>query len=251
MYKTALKLKISAYILFFSLIFVIILHIFSFNNPAYISTDANFISDTLNLIIDAGHGGEDGGAVSVTGACESVINLEIAKKVENIMALLGTPAIMTRSSDEIDYPDTADTIREKKVSDQKARLEMINSTENAVLISIHQNKFETAQPFGTQVLFAPTDGSQELAETFQNNFRTWLDPDNYRTCAKISPEIFLINSINCPGILIECGFLSNYKENQLLQTNEYQLKIATIISAGYMQSIETLSQIYLGGTNEI
>ena len=190
------------------------------------------LSERGNIIIDPGHGGADGGAVSVTGAYESTINLSIAIKAEQISALLGYNPILTRYSESIDYPEDALTIRAKKVADQKSRVALINSIENPVLISIHQNKYTSSAPYGAQVFYANTDGSGELAQQMQLLFSENTDTGNRSTAMQISDSIYLMNAIHCPGVLVECGFLSNEREADLLENSEYQLKLAVIIIGG-------------------
>lgn len=207
-------------------------------------------SDAPVLIIDAGHGGEDGGAVSVTGEYESDINLAISQKLDLLAAFLGQRTVMTRESDDISYPDGANTTRARKVADQKNRVSLINSTQNAVLISIHQNKFSTSAPFGTQVFFAPTDKSEQFAVHMQELFVSQIDPQNRRTAVKIPKSIYLMNSIDCPAILIECGFLSNGNEARLLCDPSYQTKLAAVISGGFSSYRGNFSAKDIGGTNE-
>ena len=194
----------------------------------------------LSVIIDAGHGGEDGGAVSLTGVYESKINLDISLKLEQIFAFIGIEPYMTRSTMEIDYPDEAETIRAKKVYDQKSRVEFINSIPNGVLISIHQNKYTSTSPSGAQVLYASNSGSDVLAGFIQNSLSEAVE--NVRSMSKISSDIYLMKNISCPGVLIECGFLSNPGDEALLLTDEYQLRLACGIAGGYT--------LYYGGTNE-
>ena len=195
-------------------------------------------------------GGEDGGAVSITGKKESEINLEISLKIKDILGLYGIIPTLTRETESIEYPSHADNIHAKKVADQKARLELINSTPNAVLISIHQNNFSSAGPFGAETLYSENIGSKEFAEGMQSLLIQHLNPENRRTASKISDSIFLMNNINCPAVLVECGFLSNPHEETLLKTNEYQIKISSIIASGYLSYESQLKKLYIGGENE-
>ena len=204
----------------------------------------------LTLIIDPGHGGADGGAVSISGVYESAINLSIAEKLDQIMGLYGVHAVMTRTSDTIDYPENADTIAEKKRADQKSRLEIVSRAARPVFISIHQNNYTSSGPFGAQVLYAPTDGSRDFAMSMQALLIQNLNPENYRSADEIPNNIFLLNNVSCPAILIECGFLSNTEEEKLLQTDTYQLKIAAVIAAGFLSSYDALSNQSSGGSNE-
>lgn len=187
------------------------------------------------LIIDAGHGGEDGGAVTSDGVPESGINLGIAQKLEALCGLFGVDCVMTRDSQELDYPDTAKTTAQRKSADQKARAELINSQEDAVLVSIHQNFYPDSRPFGCQVLYGKAEGSRELAELTHGLMTTALCPTSRRVAAPISEDIYLMRSAKCTSILVECGFLSNAAEAALLQTEAYQLKISALLLASYLQ----------------
>ena len=186
------------------------------------------------LVIDAGHGGTDGGAVSDAGTTESELNLSISKKMYALSHLLGMDVVMTRESEELNYPPEADTIRKKKVYDQKQRIAAINSISNAVLISVHQNMFPSSQPRGPQVLYAATEMSRNLAELTQENLRLLL-PSNTRTATQISDSIYLMKNIHCPAILVECGFLSNPEDEYLLKNENYQRKISLLLICSYLQ----------------
>ncbi|MBR6654433.1 MAG: N-acetylmuramoyl-L-alanine amidase [Oscillospiraceae bacterium] len=196
------------------------------------------------LIIDPGHGGEDGGAVAADGTKESEINLAVALKMEALCGFLGIDSIMTRESEILDYPKSANTIRAKKIADQKARIELINSTPNAVLISVHQNTYPNAKPSGGQALYGKADGSKELAELIQNNISLNIDADNNRGAAKISDDIYLMKKADCPAVLVECGFMSNPAELEMLKTEEYQTKLAAVFIASYTQFISETGNYY-------
>lgn len=192
---------------------------------------------SVTLIIDPGHGGADGGAVSVTGTNESKINLDISLRAQAIAGLFGLRCVMTRTSEDIDYPESATTIHAKKVADTNARIELANSTENAVLISIHQNKYTTSGPSGSQVFYAPTQGSQELAQTIQETLKT-LSEKNKRGAVQIDKSVYLMNHIECPAVLVECGFISNYAEAALLEDSGYQLKLAALIIGSCIAALD-------------
>ena len=187
------------------------------------------------LIIDAGHGGEDGGATTAEGVPESGINLAIACKLEALAGLLGVETVMTRESQDISYPESAATTAQRKQSDQKARIELINAQENAVLISIHQNFFPDTRPSGCQVLYGKPEGSRELGELTHKNMTEALCPSSRRVAAPISEDIYLMRAAKCTSILVECGFLSNRNEAALLLTDDYQLKISALLLASYLQ----------------
>jgi len=189
------------------------------------------------LIIDAGHGGVDGGAVAADGTEESLINLNVALRIEDLASLLGLRSFLTRSDENLDYPDTADTIAKKKLWDQHRRIDIINSTENAVFLSIHQNKFPDSRPYGPQVLYGKSDGSQLWGELCHELLNKNLCPGNRRLAVPAPKEIFLMKNATCPAILVECGFISNNNELQLLLNDSYQKKLAAIILAAYLITI--------------
>jgi N-acetylmuramoyl-L-alanine amidase len=199
----------------------------------------------VTIIIDAGHGGEDGGASTADGVPESKINLEIALRLNDLLHLLGHDTVMVRTSDISIYSAGAETIAQKKVSDLKNRVALIEQTENALLVSIHQNTFSDSKYAGAQVFYAPTEGSSQLAELTQSIFGAQVDTNNHRKAKKISQSVYLMNHISCTGILAECGFLSNDDEAVRLQTRDYQIKLAAALSGAIQQ--------YLGGlqTNEV
>lgn len=191
------------------------------------------------LIIDAGHGGEDGGAVSNSGTIESHINLEIALRVAALSDLYGIHHVLLRDSDCSLHDDTCNTLREKKVSDLRNRVNMIENTENAVLLSIHQNTFSNQRYRGAQVFYGTHEDSLSYAKIVQSILHSKIDPENTRVPAKIPSSVYLMNHITCPAILVECGFLSNPEEDTLLNTKEYQTKIALALTASYIHYQET------------
>lgn len=180
------------------------------------------------IVIDAGHGGVDGGATSCTGVPESGINLQIALRLNVLFRFLGYKSKMIRTEDISVYTE-GNSISQKKISDLKERLRIINSTENPILISLHQNYFSDSRYYGPQVFFAKTANSAGLAKAIQLNLNK-LDPTNNRT-HKQSSGVFLMDRIQCPGVLIECGFLSNPKEEKKLQNPAYQKNICSIIAS--------------------
>ena len=189
------------------------------------------------LVIDPGHGGLDGGASAADGTTESVLNLQIAQRMEALSKLLGIRTLLTRESEELDYPEELGTVHEKKVWDQKTRLAMINSTPDAVLISVHQNRYPDPRPSGSQVFYAKTSGSAELGQLTHANLISCLCPENRRVAAPVQDSVYLMKNVTCPAILVECGFLSNYEEAKKLENCGYQTTVATILIASYLQSI--------------
>lgn len=194
------------------------------------------------LVIDPGHGGADGGA-SVGSVFESSLNLSIALKLDSIMGLFAVPTLLTRASEDIEYPPEASTIRAKKVFDTKRRVDLIASIRNCVLISIHQNKFPDDYPHGAQSFFSKNPGSEELAKNAQELLVKILDPQNKREAREIYDSVYLMKRVKCPAILVECGFLSNPRELVLLQTEEYQTKIAACLTAAFLNTCEILEEV--------
>ncbi len=186
------------------------------------------------LILDAGHGGEDGGAVSVSGVPESGINLSIVLKMDQIAGLYGVQTLLIRTSDTSIADSTAQTLREKKRSDLYNRVAIVNQTQGAVLISVHQNKHSRKSVHGAQVFFHDDAESQTWAQETQTLIRTTLDKENERQAALISKQVYLMNHINCQAILVECGFLSNAEEELLLLSDGYQSKLAAILMSSYL-----------------
>lgn len=181
------------------------------------------------FIIDAGHGGIDGGAVSCTGMYESHLNLEIAIRLNDLLHLLGYDTIMIRTTDVSIYT-YGDTIAAKKSSDLKERVRIVNETPNAILLSIHQNHYPNSIYSGAQMFYPKTDGSKELAGILQNAFLETLNPGSNRQIKPVQ-GLYLMRNIDKTGVLIECGFLSNYEEEAKLRSEEYQKKICCVIAS--------------------
>ncbi len=186
------------------------------------------------LVLDAGHGGEDGGAVSITGVPESRINLSIVLSLRDVLGLYGVAPILLREEDISLHTGDANTLREKKRSDLKNRTAAIEAVEGGTLISIHQNTYPGSRYHGTHVFYAPTDGSQALADHVQNSIKTALQPDNERAVKQIPDTVYIMNHITCPGILIECGFLTNPAEEAMLRDPDYQRKLSAVIAAAWL-----------------
>ncbi len=189
------------------------------------------------VVIDAGHGGIDGGATSCTGVLESQINLEIALRLNDLMNYLGYETAMVRTTDTSVYTE-GNTIAAQKVSDLKQRVKIVNSLENALLVSIHQNTYSDRQYSGAQVFYAQEEHSRLLAEKLQSAFIQTLNPTSKRK-SKPSDGIYLMQNITHPGILIECGFLTNPQEEALLRDSNYQKKIVCVIAStisGYSEN---------------
>lgn len=197
------------------------------------------------VIIDAGHGGEDGGAVSITGARESDINLDIALKLEAVMGLYGIDTVMIRSADTDLGSDGGSTVSQRKAADLKARAAIVNSYTDPILISIHQNKFSESKYSGAQMFYGDSEPSKSLAEMLQEQMRLSLCPTNMRK-VKPADSVYLLEKTDCTAVIVECGFLSNSTEEALLRTPEYQTKISMTITKTLLDYSKTGSE----GTNE-
>lgn len=187
--------------------------------------------NTRTLVIDPGHGGIDGGAVAADGTKESAINLAVGLRMRAIAGLYGVDAVMTRETEESgvsvsEYSEHGDLVR---------RAELANSVPGAVLVSVHQNNFPTAQPSGAQVLYAASGGSRELGLLAQSALVGFADPGNRRVAEPAPEKLLLTSSVGCPAILAECGFMSNPGEAAKLKTPEYQTKLACALTAAYLQ----------------
>lgn len=197
--------------------------------PSKSAVDALGTLKTGTLVIDAGHGGIDGGAVSATGDKESDINLSIALKMSSLCELLGINYVLTRESD---VPSSPEGYSEH--DNLIARAEVANSIENAVLISIHQNKFPSDKVRGAEVMYANSAQSRALGLAAQSNLVSAVDPENRRVARPAPAELLLTASVRCPAILAECGFMSNTEESRLLSTDTYQMKIAVALVSAYI-----------------
>lgn len=194
----------------------------------------------FTVIIDAGHGGADGGAVATDGTAEKVINLQISEYLENLLNSYGIKTKMTRTDDNSIHTEGTNTLREQKVSDIHNRMSIMESTDNAVFVSIHQNKFNNSALWGTQVFYSPnTTESAELADLIQTNIRNLIQPENKRVIKKSGSSIYLLYNAKKTAVLVECGFISNPQENEKLKTPEYQKQIAFGIAAGIIEYLNT------------
>lgn len=191
------------------------------------------------LLLDPGHGGMDGGAESSRGVPEKAINLEIAMEVKRLAEDAGWRVVMTRESDGGLYREDGGTIRSKKMQDLKARRELIQKTDPELAVSIHLNSFkEDPDVKGMQVFYPGSGGeeallkkSKKLAEVMRASVEKQL-PEQRDRPPLAKSDVFLFKEVTCPIALIECGFLSNPREAELLQTGEYQQKIAYGIFEG-------------------
>lgn len=187
------------------------------------------------VVLDAGHGGEDGGAVGVNGVEEKAINLQIALYVQEALQREGYPVIMIRDTDTAMGNTSLDTVAERKRSDIQYRTQLVQETENCILVSIHQNFFEQSQYRGAQVFYSPNHpDSLPLAESIRASIVTQLQPENTRENKEAESSIYILNHVDVPAVIVECGFLSNPEEAELLCDSAYQQKLANAIADGIL-----------------
>ena len=188
------------------------------------------------VIVDAGHGGDDGGAIGIDGTVEKDINLDIALKLEKILKFYGFNVIMTRTQDVMTCDDGLDSLRKRKISDIHNRFELMRKNPDAIFISVHQNKFEDSSQHGTQVFYSGNDErSKELAEAIQTSVTLILQRKNDRVVKKSGSGIYLLYHAKIPAVLVECGFISNSDEVKKLKDESYRMKLAILIADGLLK----------------
>ena len=194
----------------------------------------NGIVTNPTVILDAGHGGEDPGAVSdYSGIKEKDINLAIAKKVQSLLSSQNVSVKMTREEDKLEYTPETTNIVQKRRQDLVRRKKMMDQNTNGIIVSIHLNKFPQTQYFGAQTFFANTSPqSQELAKLIQKKLRENVDPNNTREALAKKEPIIILKNVKNPTVVVECGFLSNQEEEKKLASPDYQDKLALAISEG-------------------
>ncbi len=184
------------------------------------------------IIIDAGHGGEDGGAIADDGTLEKMLNLDIALKLNDIMSVFGYKTRQIRTTDT-DLHETGDTIRQRKISDIRNRFAIMNEYDNCIYISVHQNKYNDKNVSGAQTFYSPNnDESKVLAQFIQKSIVGQLQPQNDRVIKKSGTDIFLLYNATRPTAMVECGFISNDIELSNLKNQAYQEKMALSIAIG-------------------
>ncbi|QEK11212.1 N-acetylmuramoyl-L-alanine amidase CwlD [Crassaminicella thermophila] len=225
--------------LIISIIFSIIFSTFCINKVLEVSKHI-----VLNkvVIIDAGHGGIDGGAVGKSGVCESHINLKIALKLRKLLEQEGAIVLLTREDDVGLYSDTG-TVRKKKNEDLRNRKKLRDESQADLFISIHMNSFGQSKYYGAQTFYPKkSEESKRLAELIQEELIRVIDNGNNRV-AKEKSDVYLLKSCKIPMVLVECGFLSNPMEERLLQEDKYQEKIAWSIYIGILRYFQEENKV--------
>lgn len=203
------------------------------------NTEAFAARETIpvTVIVDPGHGGEDGGAVSPDGILESQLNLAIGHQVNDLLRFTGQRTVMTRTED-VSIHTEGDTIRARKASDIHNRVALVNSTERSVLLSVHQNSLPSSTiTHGAQVFWNQQDGAEALARVIQDSLNSSINTGNEKQPKQIPSTIYLMKHVTSPAILVECGFLSNAEETLKLQEPSYQKKLAAAITSGYLRCL--------------
>jgi len=193
--------------------------------------------DKITVIIDAGHGGRDGGASTESGVLEKDLNLAVALKLKSLISQLDVNVVMTRETDIMLADENS---AHKKRDDLNARLNMAREHENCIFVSIHMNKFPVEKYSGLQVYYSKNnEESIALAEVIQKKAGEFLRQGNSRTVKAADSSIYILHNIEVPAVLVECGFLSNPTEAALLTTEEYQNKLAAVIFAAVAEHIQS------------
>lgn len=223
------------FILLFLAVFLFLFSISRSKNDAPIEPTAPATEaprqSPITVVIDAGHGGEDGGTVGVDGVLEKDINLTLSKELCASLSSRGIRCVMTRTEDMLLYDRNADYEGRKKALDAKARLEIAEAQSEAIFISIHQNSYPVAKYSGFQIYYSKNNSeSATLAKTLELAVREKLQPDNNRASKEAGSNIYLLQKLTCPALLLECGFLSNPDECARLQDAGYRARLVEVLS---------------------
>ena len=198
----------------------------TFNNDNFTYASGG-ISNLKTVIIDAGHGGFDGGAVAADGTVEKDINLKISSYIADMLKTAGYKVVLTREADVSTDDVETDTIAIRKKSDLKNRLKLMKDYPDAIFVSIHLNKFTTSAARGSQVFYnGKILQSKQLGECIQNSIISLLQPENTRVNKQATSSTYLLYNATLPAVLVECGFLSNKAELEFLKNENYQKKMA-------------------------
>lgn len=204
-----------------------------------VPTSLTYPDEELYIVLDAGHGGMDGGCSTSDGVPEKGINLNIAKEVKELLELQGYNVVLTRETDTSIHDKGVEGIRSQKESDMENRLDIFNEHNNAICISIHQNNFTDPYYSGAQMFYSENNPeSENLARIMQENFVRNIQPDNSREIKLCGKELYLCYFSENPTVMVECGFLSNPDEAEKLKNPMYQKEVAFTIFSGINEFIE-------------
>ncbi len=230
---------VAFFLLFVAVTYTLARVFYRWNQEDFSSDDVSVQSQPV-VILDAGHGGMDGGAVSASGIKEKDINLAVVQYLDEMLRECGITTILTRSDDRM---LTLESGGKKKMQDLRARLNIANENQNAIFVSVHMNNFTQSKYSGLQVYYSPNHADSELlAEVVQNTAKTHLQKENERLCKEATSSIFLLHRMKNPAVLVECGFLSNEAEAAKLATKAYQKQLAFVICASLLQHYNHMAQ---------
>ena len=228
------SVKIIALLLVFAMVGAIAMRFLSGRAAASASSEA---SERV-IVIDAGHGGEDSGAIGVNGAYEKDLNLQIAMMLGEELASRGYTVVYTRTEDRMLYLPEENIKGMRKISDLKNRCKVTENYENCILVSIHMNSYGSSKYSGLQVYYTDSDPeSLQLATKIQNAVREELQPNNKRQ-VKNGSSLYLLENASATSVLVECGFLTNDAECEKLSQKEYQKQLSFSIICGIIEYIK-------------
>ena len=226
--------KISRVMGFLILGLALIAMIFETGNAVYTWSRQNDKGQRYTIVIDPGHGGNDPGKIGINDVLEKDVNLAISLKLKEILEQNDCKVIMTREADQGLYQEGDSN---KKVADLHARCQIINDSGADAVISIHQNSFTSESSKGSQVFYQTTSGEGKvLAEILQEQLVSGLDPENNRV-AKANSDYYMLKNTQAPMVIVECGFLSNSQEAELLTQEAYQRRVAWAVALGTLQYV--------------
>ena len=240
MKKQTLDKQFLAYLIFLSILFAIL---FCVAEKTHSTSELDVLNkDTSSppktVILDAGHGGEDGGASSADGLLEKDLNLALALTMRDILVASGVNVILTRDSDTLLYDRNVDFQGRKKMLDMAARLKIAENANNPVFVSLHMNTYPHPSCKGVQVWYSENnDTSFELAKTIHAITQEILQHENDRPVKRSGSSIYLLHHLQCPAVLVECGFLSSPEEAALLGDESYRQQLALTLCMGILRTI--------------
>ena len=238
--KPSFYCRFLAFLLFLSVIFALL---FGIAEKTRARSDLDVLNEgtssfSKTIILDAGHGGEDGGASSADGLLEKNLNLALALTMRDILQANGVNVILTRETDTLLYDRNTNYQGRKKMLDMAARLKIANETPDAVFVSLHMNTYPHPSCQGVQVWYSENNSASfELAKNIHSTTQTLLQPENDRPIKQSGSSIYLLHHLGCPAVLVECGFLSSPEEAALLGDESYRRQLALTLCMGILRGI--------------
>lgn len=224
---------------FITLMIICIIAALGYVKKGILQTSTN-ISVQKTIILDAGHGGFDGGAAAADGTIEKDINLKISQSLCEILRFNGYNVIMTRTEDIGTEDDQSEAIAKRKKSDLSNRLQLMKDNPDAIFVSVHLNKFTTSAANGAQVFYTKNyDEAYKLALSVQSTIKNLIQPENPRVVKQGTSSTYLLKNATVPAVIVECGFLSNPAELEKLKNEDYQSQMAFAIACGIIDFLET------------